>query len=250
VIDGRPNAAGVRTTYFPAAATPDTATPVKVEFRKATTADVTLAPARLSMVGGIVMGDDEQPVAGGRVSISHGDGLFGLDSFSASIRSDGLFMLAGLPPGTYFLMYTAYNGRPPAGVDYKVSRAEVHVDGRDIAGVRVAPVRKVRVAGRLVLDEETLKAFPISQIKIGFSPVSFDGNPGPQGATALHDDFTFDGDVWPMRMRPRVWIGGIEVKLTALRLNGADVLKEGIVFTPGHAVTAIDVTASMKNRIR
>jgi hypothetical protein len=250
VVGGRPNPAGFRTTYSPGAATAALATPVKVEFRKATTADVTMTPAKLAVVGGVVLGDDEKPVPGGRVSIGHGDGLFGLDSFSASIRNDGVFLLAGLPPGTYFLSYTNYAGRFSSAANYKVSHAEVHIDGRDISGVRVAPVRRVHAAGRLVLDEETLKAFKISDIKVGMSPVSFEGTPGPQGPTVLHDDFTFESDVWPTRMRPRVLIGGEEVRLTALRLNGADVLKEGIDFSPGRAVTGIEVTASMKNRIR
>jgi hypothetical protein len=241
-VGGHPNEHGLRITYFPGTISEDHAKRVTVDFLRTATADFALAPAKLATISGIVIDDDEQPAAGGMISVSHADGLFGMDPFQAPIAPNGLFRLPGIPPGTYYLSFTRTVGRPTSIDGYRVSRVQVKVDGLDLGNVRVAPFRRVHVSGQLVLADHTLKSLPLNQIRLGFSPMANDALPGPQSPLVLHDDLSFDVDAWPLHMRPRVWIGGTEVRLASAQLDGVDVLKDGIDLTRGKAVAGLVVT--------
>ena len=95
------NRSGFRMTFFPNVIDVAGAQTVHVTGTSPAQADVTLAPGRLAVISGIVIGSNGQAVAGGRLEIAHGNGLFGLDSGAFPLRSNGTFTLAGVPPGEY-----------------------------------------------------------------------------------------------------------------------------------------------------
>ena len=103
--DGQLSRSGYGKTFYPGAGDVRDAKPVVVTASTPGRADITLAPARLSVISGTVIGSNGQPARGGSVGVAHGDNLFGLDGRALSIRPDGLFVASSLPPGTYFLEF-------------------------------------------------------------------------------------------------------------------------------------------------
>jgi hypothetical protein len=238
---GRPNRSGSAITYYPSAVKSADARLVTVSRAAEATANITLAPARLSVIAGSVTRADGQPARSARLAIAHGNGLFGLDSMATTTRPDGTFAIAGTPPGTYHLHAREGAWPPPLDVIPKVSVARVTVVDRDLTDVRVVPTPMVRATGRLVVDPEARRSMKPSGITVGASPVDFDGNPGPTRPGTLHNDLTFEFRTWPgpayVRVSPASqWI------IKAIRLNGLDITNTGIDFRSGRDIDGLEIT--------
>lgn len=252
-LNARPTSnAGSRLTFFPASADETSATKLTVAFGKKIAADIALLPATLATVSGVVLGPDEKPVAGGQLRIARGNGLFGVASAAAQIRPGGQFVLPGLPPGTYFLNYNAGAPRPVPGTEWSPSWETVVVSGRDLPNVRVAPAHAVRIAGKLIVDEETRQAVRAGTISVVTMPfdVSHDGFPGPLPKGSVNADLTFETYAWSSLTRLRVFASNGELRLTAARLAGKNVLEPGLVVTKGQPIAGVEIEVSLKNRIR
>ena len=195
--DGRLNRAGHGITYYPGTSTRDQARQVMVTMSGPVVADITLLPATLASVYGIVIGQDGKPIGGGTLGVSHGDGMFGVHGRSMTIRSDGQFVLPAMPPGAYILQFREGPVRPPPGSAPQVSGAKVVVDGGDIHGIRVAPIHRVRATGRIVIiDPEARKLLAPATIHVSAFPVS-DGMPGSMGTPTMNADLSFAFNAWP-----------------------------------------------------
>lgn len=205
-VDSRLNRLGYANTFYPNVTSAADAKTVRVTASGPATVEITLAPARLSAVSGTVIGAAGQPVRGGTVLLTHGDGLFGLDSRGFVIRPDGAFLAPALQPGTYFLQFHESAWPPPRGVIPNVSGVKVIVAGADVTNVRVVPITMVRVTGHLVVDPAARASLNPSMIRLGASPVDFDGNPGPQQPGDAKDDLTFEFRTWPSVGKVRVTI--------------------------------------------
>ena len=239
----QPNRAGHAITYYPNATRAADAKSVMVTRTAGATADITLAPARLSVVSGSVTASTGRPASGARLSIAHGDGLFGLDSMATTLRPDGTFTLTGLPPGTYFLHMREGVWPPPRDVIPKVSVATVRVVDRDVTGVRVEALPMVRVTGRVVIDPALRSSLPATML-IGTTPFDFQGNPGPSRPGIVRGDLTFELYTWP---RPGYVVVSTrserrsEWTVTRVRHNGIDVTRTGIDFRPGRDVSGLEI---------
>jgi hypothetical protein len=237
---GQPNRQGSANTFHPNGVRVSDAARVRVTMGRAI-ANITLAPAKLAYVSGVVMGQSGEPVKGGTLGFARGDGLFGLASATLTLRADGAFGVGGLPPGTYHFHYRESPWPPPRGVAAKVSVAKVTVKDDDIQNVRVVPMAMVRGAGRVLIDPAQRSSLPLDAVAIVAPPIDFDGNPGPQLAGQLREDLTFEFKTWPSVSRvrvsglPRDWTVG------AIRLDGADVTAKGIEFVAGKDVTGIEI---------
>jgi hypothetical protein len=236
----RLNRAGYAITYYPNATSPADAKSVMVTPTAGAIANITLAPARLSVVSGVVIGSNGRPAPGAMLRVAHGDGLFGLGGIGATIRPDGTFALAGLPPGTYFLHMREGVWPPPRDVIPKVSVAKVTVVDRDVTGVRVEPMPMVRATGRIIVDPAIRASFQRSTIQVVASPFDWQGNPGPNRPGTLRDDLTFEFRTWPalgyVRVLPESqWI------VARVRLNGVDVTNTGIDFRAGQEISGLEV---------
>jgi len=238
--DGRLNRAGHGITYYPSTSTRADARQVMVTVREATVADITMLPATLASISGTVIGQDGKPVAGGTLGLAHGDGMFGVHSRGMSIRSDGVFVLAALPPGKYILQFREDAGRPARGSVSKVSGAKVALDGRDVAGIRVAPIQIVRATGRIVIDPEARKLLAPATIHVSAFPV-IDGMPGSNGAPTMNDDLSFAFNAWPGPHFVRVGFDAPGWVVKAIRYKGTDVMKTPIDFTEGQPVDGIEI---------
>jgi hypothetical protein len=237
----RLNTQGFGNTFFPAAARVAEAGRVVVRGQTRAHADITLRPARLALVTGVVIGADGTPVAGGRLGVTHGDGLFGLDNRAVRIGTDGRFAAAGVAPGTYFFQYHGSAWPPPANVVPDVSGATVVVDGRDILDARVEPIHMVTATGRVIVDPVDARLLPPSSVTVGSQLVDFDGNPGPSrpGIVARDDTFTFKA--WPGAAIVRVAIRAPGWRVKGIRYHGADITNTPIDFVEGQDVVGLEI---------
>ncbi len=238
--EGRPNRAGYAITYYPNATSAADAKSVMVTRDAGPTATITLAPARLSMVSGSATASTGRPGSGARLSIAHGDGLFGLDSMATTLRPDGTFALAGLPPGTYFLHMREGVWPPPRDIIPRVSVATVKVVDHDVSNVRVDPLTMVRVTGRIIVDPAVRPSLHPSSISVAAVPIDFDGNPGPTRPGVVRPDLTFEFHAWPGRGYVRV-SPATEWTVTRVRLDGVDVTHRGIDFRAGRDLSGLEV---------
>jgi hypothetical protein len=244
--------AGFRMTYFPGVVEEKAAKPVTLRPGQSQRADIALASASLATVSGVAYGEDPRPAPGGVLRIARGDGLFGMGNLAVRLGADGSFSLPGMPPGKYFLNYNENGPRPAPGKDWQPSWESVVVEGRDITGVRVAPVHAVRITGRLILTDEMRQAFPASAIRVTWYPfdVSHDGNPGPPRRGTFNGDHTFEVFGWPQRSLLRVFLADAEARVTAIRVNGRDVSRTGFAVTKDTPVSGVEVEIATPGRVR
>ena len=245
--DRQPNRSGYANTFYPSAIRLSDAKRVRVAPTGPARIDITLAPARLSAIAGTVFGSRGQPVPGGRLGLVHGDGLFGLDARALPINADGTFLAPGLQPGTYHLRF--HESQLTRRETLILSGATVTLDNADITNVRVLPIRSVSVTGRLIVESGARGAPLPAAIRIGASPIDFDGNPGPLQPGTVNDDLTFQFTTWPSLGKVRVTLPSNEWSVKAITLNGRDVNDKPIEFVAGKQVTGLEIELA-RNAIR
>ena len=238
--DLRASRSANRITYFPGVATAAKAQPVTVTRAVPVRAEISLLPARLVAVSGSVIGSNGRPLPEGRLSISHAGELFGIDGRQVAFGPAGAFTVL-LPPGTYHLHSREDASVPVPTGGWKVSGARLVVADRDLAGVRVSPIPMVTVTGRVVIDPAMRELVKRGAMRIGASPVDFDGNPGPQVSGTVRDDLTFEFRTWPSRGVVRVHVERRELVPRIVKLNGTPVARREILFVGGRSVTGLEV---------
>lgn len=244
----QPTRVGYGKTFYPSAAEVQHAGTVHVAGTAPTEANVRLVSARLAIVSGLAIGASGDPV-GGTLALTHGDGLFGLDSTGYRLPPSGAFAIPAVPPGTYFLVLHESTWPPPQGDIPAVSQAKVIVSGDDVKGVRVVPIHMVQASGRLVVDAVARATAGTTKITIGATPVNFDGNPGPQRAGDVQPDLRFSFKTWPSTGRVRVFPEDTWA-IKSIRLNGADVTNSPIDFVEGHEIKGLEVEVVRRTRGR
>lgn len=236
----RVNRSGFAITYHPSVRSAADAMAVKINVREAQRADIKLVSAPLSVVSGTVITSSGTPSNGGRLLIAHGDNLFGIDGKAVQLRPDGSFVLAGVPPGTYFLHFRESAWPPQRGETPILSVAKVIVDGQDVTGVRVVPLHMVPGTGRIIVDPVSQASLEPSAITVTVMPVIWDGNPGPQRSGVLKPDLTFEVQAWPGPVYMRILPDG-PWTIKKVRYKGVDVTDSGIEFKEGQAISGIEV---------
>ena len=216
-----PNRSGFGITYFPNAKTPASARLIKIRSRAPVVANMTVAPAVLSVITGRVLDGSGKPAAGAILHIAHGGPLHGLREMQATAGPDGRFSLAGFAPGIYTILVPEFPWPAPPDVRPRVSAATVVVAGAD-QSVRVDPVRLVRVRGHVTAEGEFVRgALTQSPVFVNAEPMDPDDALGPNGQGIIRDDLSFDFLVWPGRLvfsaTPDVW------HVKSVRRKGKDV---------------------------
>ena len=238
---GLPNRAGYANTFYPAADAIEGAKRVVVKPGGAAIANITLAPARLSVVSGTVIAESGKPAGSVRLGLVHGDGLFGLDGRGTLTRPDGTFAISGLQPGTYHLRYIGSTWPPPRGEIPLVSGTTVHITGGDLPGVRVVPIHMVRATGRVIVSAADRPAFRPEDMTVAAAPVDFDGNPGPQRSGVVSPNLTFEFSTWPSVGKLRFYFASPGWAVESVSLGGVDVTDKPITFTEGKVVSGIEI---------
>jgi len=239
---GRPSRAGYANTFHPAAVSHANATRVAVKPGLPAVANITLVPAPLSTVSGVVIAESGAPAGNVRLRIAHGDGLFGLDSRSFTIGADGRFAIHGLQPGTYHLRFVATAWPPARGEIPMLSGATVVVAGQDINNVRVVPIHMVRATGRVIVAAADRAALKHADVRVGASPIDFDGNPGPQQPGVLSANMTFEFKTWPSVGKLRVSFATPGWTVASITRNGVDINGRPVTFSEGKVVSGIEIT--------
>jgi hypothetical protein len=238
---GRPSRDGYANTFSPSAPTAASAKLVRVNIGVTAVAEITVRPARLSTVSGVVVSSKGQPVRGGILSLAHGDRLFGLDSRALEIGTTGAFTATGLQPGTYFLQYHESQWPPMRGEVPTVSQAKVVVRDADVANVRVTPIKLVIASGRVIVAPEDRDELFYRSIGIGTTPVNLDGNPGPERPGSVREDLSFDLGAWPgphvirLEGQPPDWY------VKTVRVRGATMPNQTVDFQAGKAIIGLEV---------
>lgn len=238
---GHPNRSGYANTFYPSAPSAASAKLVRVSAGVTAVAEITLRPAKLATVSGIVFGSKGQAVRGGIVSLAHGDRLFGLDARMLEIGTTGAFTAPGLQPGTYFLQYHESQFPPPRGETPTVSQARVVVRDADLANVRVSPIKLVLASGHVIVAPEDRDELMFRPIQIGTTPVNTDGSPGSDRPGLVRDDLSFDLGAWPGPHVIRIEGQSPEWFIKTVRVRGTSMPNQTVDFQPGKAIIGLEV---------
>jgi hypothetical protein len=155
-----------------------------------------------------------------------------------AIDANGNFTLFGVEPGTYELR---------AILPTAAAVASVTVDGEDLSGVRLRPLRMPMVTGRLVIPATDSPPLSLPAVRINAISTDASNTVGwaPAPAT-IQPDLTFT-----MNGLPGQWVidpvlpGGWAVR--SIRVDGRDVTTTAITLREGENVT--DVEIEVTNRV-
>ena len=238
------NRRGHAITYHPSALDSSEAREVTVRGREPIDADIRLIPIRVSVISGVAIGSNGRPLTNGIVQLGFGAPLFGIGSTSLPISRDGSFRSPALPPGVYSLQTT--DGQPPramGGVPNPVmSGARVTLADADVTGLRLEPIRRVAVRGRVVAPPGvTVQGLSVSAIMLISEGPSGPGRAGVVGADGAFEFYTFPRRVIVRVSEVEKIPGGTRghPRSRVVRLNGADVTNTGIDIQPGRDLSGL-----------
>ena len=235
---------GYAPTYYPG--TPDIASAQRLTLalgQTITDLSISLLPIRTARVSGTALDSQGQPLRGTVMAQSNGAEL--LNTIPGPIRPDGSFVINGLTPGSYTLQLLLQNG--PNGnfgaADAEYASANVTIDGSDVTGIRLVPIKPSTIAGRIIIGSGDASALRPSSLRIGAFPAPSLGPVlGPNAPpVAVNDDWTFQakGRAGLLRMN----LSGLQPPWTikSIRQRGADVTDTGVDVKPGEDVSEVEI---------
>ena len=228
---------GHAVTYYPGAIESSEAREVTVRAGEPLEVNIRLIPRRLSVISGVAIGSNGRPLTSGIIQLGRGAPLFGIGGTTLQISRDGSFTSPALPSGVYSLQTTDGQGaRAMSQVANPVmSGARVTVADADITGLRLEPIRRVAVRGRVVAPADV----SVQGLTVSAVPMMNDGPNGPQAGGVVGADGAFELLTWPRRITLRATPAGRGRAPLAVRLNGTDVTRTGIDVRAGRDVTGV-----------
>jgi hypothetical protein len=230
---------GYASTYYPNGANIAEAQRVGVAVGQTLTdINFALSIARLARVTGTAVDSSGKPLSGAFVMIIATSG-FSASSFGGSqVRPDGSFTVSNVSPGDYTIRAT---GPMMSGANELVE-AKVTVAGEDVDGLRLTGVKASTATGRVILPPSTGTPPSIAGLQLSAFPAAPEIL-SPSSTARINDDGTFELKIQPgkqlIRMNP---IGPYaNVRIKAVRLNGADVIDSGIDVRPNEDLNGLEV---------
>ena len=228
-------------TYYPGALESSEARDVTVRGGDAIELDIRLVPTRVSVISGVAIGSNGRPLTAGIIQLGLGAPLFGIGGTTLAISRDGSFTSPALPPGVYSLQTT--DGQSAVAMskvpDPVMSGARVTLAEADVTGLRLEPIRRVAVRGRVTAPAGTV----VQGLAVSAIPLISEGPAGPQSAGTVTANGTFEFHTWPGRVVVRVGevergpgFSRLHQRQRVVRLNGADVTRTGFDVQPGRDV--------------
>lgn len=235
-------------TYYPGALEPSESREITVRGSEPIEVNIRLVPTRMSVISGVAIGSNGRPLSNGIIQLGLGSPLYGMGGTSLPISRDGGFTSPALPPGVYSLQTTDGQGaRAMSQVpDPVISGLRVTVAEADITGVRLEPIRRVTVRGRVMAPA----GMSVQGLTVSAMPLVNEGPAGPNGGGVVAADGTFEFQTWPRRSIVRVsnvvktpaGSRGLELRpLPVVRFNGADVTRTGIEIQPGRDIRGLEI---------
>lgn len=227
---------GYAPTYFPGTDRAEDATSITVKASEVSNATVGLCPVLLGGINGRIAASDVAPSRTVHVGDDHT-----ARSWIVSVRSDGGFVIRGLPPGTYLLRTD--NMQPPPMVPLVYAgQATVGRDGM-LADVVLTAVSMSTARGRLVVASSAASTLRAA-VHVGANPVGGAAPLGGSPSSAVKEDLTFEFHSWPGLARVGVQIDKSGWIVKAVRFRGVDVTDTGILFASGEDINGIEIELS------
>lgn len=258
---------GYATSYFPGTTRADSAQSVRVALEQTISGvDFVVQATPLASISGIALDAQGAPLRGGAVSaVENGSNL---SSIGAPIKPDGTFVIQGVAPGDYIVrsnpvMAVGFSTMAaPAGAGAKVEAAAVQVtkdtvgtnmgdvlmatvsvNGSDVTGVVLTPLRKVTLTGRVTgagVDAATGANRP--QVRLSWVPKSAEAAAMSASApAAMRSDFQFSLTVPAAEIGLRANVGGQQWVLKAIRVGGVDVTDTGVDLRAAQDVRDVEI---------
>lgn len=204
---------------------------------------IALSPSRSARITGRAFGADSAPLRNGTVMLSSNASPMFMGS-NGTIRPDGTFSLANVPPGDYTLRTTVM-GLPTQGQPPTFATADVTVNGADIDDVVLQPRAPATITGRLVGDPAVLSKIDPARVRLIATGVGPQITPGlPQPPQPLSADLVFTLQTLPGQVSIRP-ITLPDLLVRSVRLDGRDVTKGFAVTTGAFSGTLeVEVAAS------
>jgi protocatechuate 3,4-dioxygenase beta subunit len=232
-------------TYYPGVMAAVDAQPVEITLgQELTGITLTLLRATTASVSGVVRpADSRSPGLFAFVAASPISESSVYSAFAQAIAgADGSFTIGGLLPGSYALEAHSLPGN-------ELARAEVQIDGTDVAGVVLQLSRGNAARGRIRFDSGTPPAdlrpsqVTIPTIAIDRRAFSVDSGTGPPRA---REDWSFEIDGLAGRHEIRPGAGKWRVK--SVHLNGQDFTDTPIDFRNGD-VNGIEIVLTDRTTV-
>lgn len=245
---------GLAPVFYPGTNDPNAASRVNVVAGETVPeVNISLVATRLASVSGVAMDRHGALITTGTVNaLPRGMAQNGF-SRGASLGPDGQFRVTGLAPGEYTLIVSSRVAPPPRGMSSAamprpdVAVGIVAVNGDDVDGVRLAPLARVTVSGRVIFDNPLAAAtISASAVRVTSEALNPDERMmGLMGApTTPGEDFRFVLQMPPVLVMPRASViagPGSSWAVKAVSVNGADVTDTGIALRPGEEVSGVEI---------
>jgi carboxypeptidase family protein len=233
-----PNRTGYPPTFFPGTTVEAEAQRFNVAADRIISGVVmTMTPIRTARVEGMVV--DAQGHPAGNVAIAMLASVGGHNSMTTvTARPDGTFVLASVAPGDY-----AFRTEPSAGREDVAMTRLTLAGGDDVKDLRLVMMPAATISGRVVIDPS------MRPPSAGFSLMAALENqfmPGGMRPVRVADDLTFEMTAQPGRNQiatlnlPPGWM------LRSMRVDGVEVIDQGIDVTPGQRISGVDIELTTK----
>ena len=263
-VDGSDARFGYAPTYYPSTSVAASARAVAVGLSETVGGiDLSLTTMRLATISGTTLDGQGMPLTRGSVSATDRGGTTS-NSAGGTIRPDGTFTMPALPPGEYILratalpaiQYSSTPSSPPApGLQSKVAvaakpvvppeilMASVSVNGSDISGVVLTPLKQVTISGRVVFDRGAGASLRSDMVNIRMLPGSPEASLGivSSGNALVMGDFSFRYMVPAAELALRVSVQNPDWVVRAIRVGGLDITDSGVDLRGGRDVDGVEV---------
>jgi hypothetical protein len=184
----RPRTVGYAAVFYPGTSVATQAIPIKLgAAEERTGVDFPMALVHTAKIEGLVVvpeGVDPQTVLVQLIGSAPQGFTFDMFRRSAPAK-DGLFGFAGVPPGPYAILAQSQQppvrptgpSLPPAGPPRPShwARADIVVDGQDIAGASLTLQPGLTIAGRIQFEGTSAPPADLSRVRISMFPVQAQG---------------------------------------------------------------------------
>jgi hypothetical protein len=239
---------GYTRTYYPATIAAAEAALVEVrDGEDRLNIDITLAKGGTARVAGRVLAANGEPAIA-NVSLSPSYRSGGVATGVRSVKADGTFAFADVPPGEYVIQ--AARNRVNPATEGEFAARFVTVDGVDVTDLTLPMSAGSTIRGRVVFEDgdppPAFDAFELSPVAGDPDSASLAGD--PVARADILDDWTFEmgGLNGPRRLRVVRAPDGWMVK--AILANGLDATDQPLLFGTRDQSLA-DVLVVMTNRV-
>lgn len=244
---------GYAPTYYPGTADIASAQRLTIALGQTIT-DLTmpLQPVRTARVSGTAVNGEGQAVRGTVIAVTASTG--GPMMFATTpgpIRPDGSFVINGLTPGSYTLQLQLAlqngGGLGSGTADAGYASADITIDGRDLAGIRLVATKRSTIAGRITVVGGDANGLRPATIRVGASPalgMVLGANAPP---VALNSDWTFEAKARAGLVR--LTLNGLQApwSIKSIRQRGADVTDTGVEVRAGEDVGGIEIALTNRS---